>query len=757
MTEQNRTEVSETINTALELWGGLECTINRVTDTYFSQMDRNGHRDRLEDIDRFASLGITAIRYPVLWECTAPDAIEDADWSWADARLPRLRELGVEPIAGLIHHGSGPAHTSLIATDFPEKLAAYAGAVAQRYPWLTYYTPVNEPLTTARFSGLAGVWYPHGSDESTFVRALINQCRAVVLSMRAIRAVNPEAKLVQTDDLSRTYGTPEMGEIVEFFNERRWLSWDLLCGKVEPMHALWNYLLDSGASPEELMWFRDNPCPPDVIGVNYYITSERWLDHRVERYPDNRVHTYRGIPHADIETARVLANPTPGIEPLLMEVWERYRLPVAITEAHIDANREDQLRWLLEVWKAAQAARASGADVRAVTVWALLGSYDWNCLVTACNGYYEPGPFDVRGPEPRPTALAKMMRALATGGPLPHPVLQGAGWWHRPGRFLCPPVATSSIPASLAERQQAKDKVRGQVQPILIAGASGALGTVFARLCEARNIPCRVTSRAEMDVTDPAAVEAAIRKYRPWAIVNAAGSPPRVGGAEDGDTELEQCYRENCLGATVLALAALKHDIQYLMFSSAEVFDGQLERAYSESDPVSPRTSFGRHKVQAEQRVLLAHPGALIVRSSGFFSPWDEEHLLARSLNDLAEGRTVALDGERPLTLTYLPDLVNVCLDLAIDGERGIWHLTSKGTMDAAALVSRTAALLDIDAGGLREVREPNHQSPALLGTGRGALLPSLEDALQRYARTVTVQRQALPEGVEERRSSLRV
>jgi dTDP-4-dehydrorhamnose reductase len=174
----------------LQLWGGLECTVNRVSDQYFSQMERNGHLDRPGDIERFASLGIRAVRYPVLWECTAPDGIESADWSWSDERLPRLRELGVEPIAGLVHHGSGPRHTSLVSPCFADKLAEYAGAVAQRYPWLTYYTPVNEPLTTARFSGLSGVWYPHGRSEELFVRALLNQCRGTVLAMRAIRPRN---------------------------------------------------------------------------------------------------------------------------------------------------------------------------------------------------------------------------------------------------------------------------------------------------------------------------------------------------------------------------------------------------------------------------------------------------------------------------------------------------------------------------------------------------------------------------------------
>src|SRR5213076_1577025 len=107
------TKTSPTQPSRLALWGGLECTVNRVRDHYFSQMEKNGHAARLQDIERFASLGIRAIRYPVLWERTAPDGIDRADWTWPDERLPALRELGVTPIVGLLHHGSGPRHTSL--------------------------------------------------------------------------------------------------------------------------------------------------------------------------------------------------------------------------------------------------------------------------------------------------------------------------------------------------------------------------------------------------------------------------------------------------------------------------------------------------------------------------------------------------------------------------------------------------------------------------------------------------------------------
>src|SRR3712207_8030692 len=60
--------------------------------------------------------------------------------------------------------------------------------ISARYPWLEFYTPVNEPCTTARFAGLYGVWYPHARDDKSFIQALLIQCRAVVLSMQIGRA-----------------------------------------------------------------------------------------------------------------------------------------------------------------------------------------------------------------------------------------------------------------------------------------------------------------------------------------------------------------------------------------------------------------------------------------------------------------------------------------------------------------------------------------------------------------------------------------
>nr|GEU28537.1 conserved hypothetical protein [Tanacetum cinerariifolium] len=502
----------------LALWGGVEATVNRVGERYFSQMELNGHDARLDDLDRFATLGITALRYPVLWELVAPDGLAHADWRWPDERLHALRERGITPIAGLVHHGSGPRHTSLIDPDFATGLAEYAGAVAQRYPWLDYYTPVNEPCTTARFSCLYGLWHPHRQDDASFVRAVLVQCKATVLAMQAIRAVNPQARLVQTDDLGKAYGTAVMAEQIRFTNHRRWLGWDLLCGMVGPDHALWRYLLKSGATEEELLWFRAHPCPPDVVGINYYITSERWLDHRIELYDDRDVGAHG---YADVAAARSMDTPCPGIAPLLHEAWERYGLPLVVTEAHLDAQREDQVRWLHEIWQGAQQARQAGADVRAVTVWALLGAFDWNSLVTHRNLYYESGAFDLRSPQPRATAVATLMRELAAGQPPSSPALDGQGWWRHPERLLH--AATDGEPGGELDGSADGKRERGPARPILISSGGGKMGNAFAQLCAERHLACIVLTRQQMDTTDAASVNAALARHQPWAVINTSG------------------------------------------------------------------------------------------------------------------------------------------------------------------------------------------------------------------------------------------
>lgn len=718
-----------------ELWGGVECTVNRVAQEYFEQTARSGHQQRLSDFDLFQQLGIKALRHGVLWEKVAPDRLAAADWRWADASLERIKQLGIRPIVGLVHHGSGPYSTSLLDAQFPEKLADYARAVAQRYPWVNDYTPVNEPLTTARFSALYGHWYPHARDDRSFVRALLIQCRAVVLAMRAIREVNPAAKLIQTDDLGKTFSTPKLAYQADFENERRWLTFDLLCGQLDRQQVTWEYLRKSGISEAELDWFRENSCAPNVIGINHYLSGQRFLDEHLHRYPAS-THGGNGRHHyADVLAARVLLEGADEPGQLLLEAWDRYRLPMAVTECHNGCTREEQLRWFVEVWRGAELAAKSGAQVVAVTAWSLLGSFDWDYLVTCNNGRYEPGVYDVRSPQPRPTALTSLISELGTGKQPQHPILEVDGWWRRAQRFLYG-VALDSDREPVQVVCESVSTRYASTRPVLITGGRGMLARELARACERRGIVFRSLTRAQCDISDVGSVRSAVDTLRPWAVINAAG----YSRIDDAEADQARCFRDNTRGAAVLASECARAGMQLLTFTSDMVFPGDLGRPYVESDAARALNCYGRSQVDAERLISEAMASALIVRSGAFFGTNNPQNWLAFAMRRLMAGDIFPAVTDVKISPSYLPDLVGLSLDLLIDGEAGIWHLANGGEVSWAELLERaatgvrlaTASLIPCSVFELRlPARRPAY---SVLSSERGILMPSLDSALERYA-----------------------
>jgi len=419
-----------------EIWGGVESTVNRVHDTYFDQTERTGHASRPHDIEAFAELGITSLRYPVLWERCQPDLIHEPNWQWTDERLALIRSCDIRPVAGLLHHGSGPQFTDLLDDEFAVRFAAYARAVAHRYPWLDMYVPINEPGTTARFSTLYGYWYPHHKSDRSFATAIINQSKATVLAMREIKNVNPAATLIQTEDLGRTWSTGHLQYQADFQNERRWLALDLISGNLAPGMPMWDWLLWTGIQQADLTWFLENNCVLDVVGINYYPTSDRFLDHRTTLYdgepsPGNGLDRY-----VDISAVGVPWAASPSVLGSIQDAWARYRRPIAITEVHLGSSVDEQVRWLNAFWNDVQSARAMGMNVIALTAWALTGMYDWHCLVQRDECRYEPGVFDASSGDLRATRLAAAVRDLAKFERIRDPAVLEPGWWTRTGRYL---------------------------------------------------------------------------------------------------------------------------------------------------------------------------------------------------------------------------------------------------------------------------------------------------------------------------------
>jgi dTDP-4-dehydrorhamnose reductase len=721
----------------MPIWGGIECTIHRVNNSFSNQLIRNGHYERDEDLELIADLGIRTLRYPILWESICPAGLHKADWTWIDSKLDKMKSLGITPIAGLLHHGSGPQYTSLLDPDFAKKFTAFTVAVAQRYPWLEYFTPVNEPLTTARFSCVYGHWYPHARHMFAFAKALLNQSMATVMAMTEIRKIIPNAKLVQTEDLGKCHGTERLRYQWEMENERRWASLDILTGNALRNTFIQKFFLNYPSIKKGLEYFERIPCPPDIIGVNHYITSERFLDHRFDKYP-RWARGSNGLDHyADVDIVRADIHARAGHYNLLKETYERYRLPLALTEVHMGATRDEQLRWFMEAYNAATRLSNEGVDVRGVTAWSMFGAYDWNSLLRAQNNHYETGVFDVSSGAPRPTAVAHLIKTLTSKEKAQYQVLCADGWWKNPG------VANLWFGTKQEERQLTTvEGISSELpfptpRPILITGASGTLGQAFARICTIRNLSCVLLSRKDLDIADYESVHKIFKQYEPWAVINAAGFV-RVDDAENNPSS---CLRENTEGPGKLAAACLRYDSKYLTFSSDLIFDGSKRAPYCEDDKPAPLNIYGISKYLAEFRVMNANPDSLIIRTSSFFGPWDQHNFLAKLYEQLSSGKVFAACDDLVISPTYVPDLVNACLDLIIDYESGIWHITHPAALTwyKLALMATEEARLNTKLVRAVNSRDLMFRAPrpafSALQSKRGLLMPSLESGICRFVR----------------------
>jgi dTDP-4-dehydrorhamnose reductase len=404
----------------LEVWASPEPTFARIdAGRWRDQMHETGHDVRDGDVDLLADLGVAGTRYPVLWEKVAPHAPDARDFGWAERRLNALAERGVEPIVTLLHHGSGPSYTSLIDPAFPRLFADYAAATARRFPWVKRWTPINEPLTTARFSTLYAAWYPNRYfDDAAFGRAIVNEALAIAFASERIRDAVPGAQFLLTEDLqSFTAADAGVEAYVAHKRERTFLSCELLMGRIVDGHPMHRYLVARcGIDPAELRLLERRPQPPDVMGWNYYPNSERWLESEGEG-------RHRNVAVVDVAPERM------DMRALLRAAHARLGIPFALSEVHVLGNERERARWMLQRFDDALAVQAEGVPVVAFGAWAAFGMVDWVSLLRRTEQVCEDGVYTCAGPHGRPqrTLVADVVQALAAGR---IPVMAaGPGWW----------------------------------------------------------------------------------------------------------------------------------------------------------------------------------------------------------------------------------------------------------------------------------------------------------------------------------------
>jgi dTDP-4-dehydrorhamnose reductase len=350
--------------------------------------------------------------------------------------LDGLARRGPRPVVGLLHHGFGPVGSDPLDPAWPARFGSYAAEVAGRFPAVRDFLPINEPLTTARFGGLYGWWPPYERDPRAFGALLLAQALAYVEAARVIRARTPGARIIVNEDIGRTFGTGPCRDVVAEHELRRWLTFDLVTGRVDRDHPFWSRLGRTRRHRGVLDRLRSEPEPPDLLGIDHYVTSDRFLDHRLERYPHRSWAQDGRHAYADVELIRVADYPFDGFSRALRDTYARYGLPVALTEVQLAGDPEDQISWWREAVGAARSAAQEGVPVVAVTAWSVFGAYEWASVLRDPCGSYEAGCFDVSTGEPRPTPLATAVRDSSAIAAVPDAV----GWWQRNERVLYRPT-----------------------------------------------------------------------------------------------------------------------------------------------------------------------------------------------------------------------------------------------------------------------------------------------------------------------------
>jgi beta-glucosidase len=359
---------------------GIENSYPTINEgrTRVDEMAKCRHYERWrEDFDLVAELGIRFLRYgpPIHLTFLSPDKY---DWDFSDVTFRRLQELDIAPIVDLCHFGVPDWMGNFQNPDFPELFADYARAFATRFPWVQFYTPVNEMFICATFSAYYGWWNEQMRSDLAFVTALKHIVKANVLAMQAILEVRPDAIFVQSESSEYFHAdNPQALAKAETLNARRFLSLDLNYG-LRVNSDMYEYLRDNGMSNEEYHFFLHNTLKHHcIMGNDYYVTNE----HRV--FAD-------GHTRAAFEVF--------GYNEITRQYHDRYRLPVMHTETNFKEgpNGDEAVNWLWKQWANVLRVRNSGVPIVGFTWYSLTDQVDWDTALREDNGRVNPlGLYDL--------------------------------------------------------------------------------------------------------------------------------------------------------------------------------------------------------------------------------------------------------------------------------------------------------------------------------------------------------------------------
>ena len=212
--------------------------------------------------------------------------------------------------------------------------------------------------------------------------------------------------------------------------------------------------------------------------------------------------------------------------------------------------------------------------------------------------------------------------------------------------------------------------------PVLVAGAGGQLGRELVRVFGAARQAGLVVglTRAELDVSDRAAVHAAVATHRPGLVVNCAAWTD-VDGCE---LDPELAHRVNAAAPGFLREACDDVGAHLVQISTDYVFDGLKVEPYLSSDSPAPVNSYGRSKLAGEYAAADAHPDPLIIRTGWLYGGGGSSFIQA-ILKRAATGKGLRVVDDQHGRPTWTRNLAEGTLELLDAGAKGVVHFADGG------------------------------------------------------------------------------
>lgn len=225
---------------------------------------------------------------------------------------------------------------------------------------------------------------------------------------------------------------------------------------------------------------------------------------------------------------------------------------------------------------------------------------------------------------------------------------------------------------------------------VLITGAEGQLGRELQASAPA-GVEVVALPRMALDVTDAAAVDAALASSRPAAVVHAAA----YTAVDRAESEPEAAHAVNATGAGHVARAAAAVGARLVHLSTDFVFDGAASRPYRPEDPPAPLGVYGASKLEGERAVAAACPRAAVLRTSWLYGAHGRNFVLSM-LERMRRGEALRVVADQVGSPTWTGTLAGAAWALVARPElAGTWHWADAGVAswyDLACAVQQEAA-----------------------------------------------------------------